>query len=443
MEEIQQFCQKKVEIMKKVQIQTSSKMEKLIENANIMAEIEKSRSFEIEQNILREETQAKEVQSKCLRLLKEHKEKTETHSELMSRKELEILQDKNDIKTVIQQVENEYKLRNTEQFLAAVRHMHSKLDSIDKSTSQKSLNIKIQQYIPNYKIQTESKTIEKEINFKIMAKYELDMSQLSSITSDEDGNIWITDGRKQIRKLQVKEERIKTIKSIKTDHGDAEIRCLNKDIFLASSALRQICHLADDDGIKVLKDLSPSIPYTLHVTDIGIVVGMDCSSVKDSIDIPIIMRLGFDGNIIKVYTNRENQLLTRDVVLCCTTTDDGDICYIDSTYLRGYKGDVVFISRDGIIQWKYIGNALIHSTEHPFTPIEVLKTKSDNFVVSDMYQNSFHILTAQGRLLTILNLTLIGIEKPGLMTIGLNGILWISSTEHTKEILRSVKFSGF
>ncbi|XP_052106031.1 uncharacterized protein LOC127738731 [Mytilus californianus] len=442
MEEIQQFCQKKIKIMKKLQILTNSKIEKFIKKSNLMGEIEKSKSFEIEQNILREEKQAREVQSKCLRLLKEHKENTERQAELISRKELEILEDKKDIETVIQQIENKYKLQNTEEFLEAVRNVHAKLDSIGKSTSPKSLNIKIQQYIPNYKIQTDSKTIEMEIQFEIKAKYELDMSEVSSITSDEDGNIWITNERNEIRKLQVK-ERIKTIKSIKTDHGDSEIRCLKKDIFIASSVFRQICHLAADDAVKVIKDLSPNKPYTLHVTDSEIIVGMDCSSVKNRTDIPIIMRLGFDGNIIKVHTNREKQILTRDVVLCCTTTNEGAICYIDSTILGDYKGDVVFMSRDGIIQWKYIGNSFIHSTEHPFTPIEVLKTKSKNFIVSDMYQNSFHILTAQGSLLTILNLTLLGIEKPGLMTIDVNGILWISSTEQTKELLRSVKFSGF
>ncbi|CAC5400481.1 unnamed protein product [Mytilus coruscus] len=172
---------------------------------------------------------------------------------------------------------------------------------------------------------------------------------------------------------------------------------------------------------------------------------MDCSSVKDRTDMPIIMRLGFNGKITQFYRNHGRQLLTRDVVLCCSTITDGAICYIDSNFNAGYVGDVVCISKDGNIQWKYIGNSLINSnsSKHPFTPIEVLSTESNNLIVSDKIQHALHILTSLGELLTIFDLTLIEIEEPAVMTIDFNGTLWIHSKELNKRTLNRVKFSGF
>ncbi|XP_052103606.1 uncharacterized protein LOC127737113 [Mytilus californianus] len=444
MEDIQTVCQKKVEEMKILQDQAKSKIEKLIENVNLMGEIEKAKSHEIEQNILMEEKQAREVQSKCLRLLKEHKDKTERQSELMSSKEFEILEDKKDIKTVIQQVENKYESRNTEEFLEAIRNMHSKLESI-KTTSSKSFDMKILHYVPNYKIQTNSKSIEIEIHFETKAKYELnmlDVLKINSITSDKDGNIWITDGVRKIQQLQVKEG-VKVIKALTTGPGFTEIRCWNKGILFTSDDYSKIIHLASNDKLKVFKNLSPSLPFALSVSENDVIVGMNCVSVKDKTDIPVIIRLGFNGKIIQIYKNHGRQLLTRDVVRCCTTTNDGAICYIDSINSKGYLGDVVFISRDAIIQWKYSGNSLINSNKHPFTPIEVVTTGSYNFIVSDENQHALHFLSTKGGLLTILDLTMIGVGDPGVMTIDNNGTLWISSEELNKTILSPVKFFGF
>ncbi|CAG2220608.1 unnamed protein product [Mytilus edulis] len=405
-----------------------------------MSEIEISKSYELEQKILEEGKLAKKVQSQCLMLLQETEEKSKKHTELMSFKKSEVLEEEKDIEMVMQQVENIHKSKNTEKFFEALGCLHAKLESIEQSTSPKSFNIKTQQYVPNYKIQTKSKTVEMEIQFEIKSKYDVDMSFINSITSDKDGNIWIADGGKQIQQLQLKEG-VKITNSIKIEIRDPEIRCLNNKVLLASS--RHIFQLASDKESKVFKDLSPNAPYTLHVTDNQIIVGMECSSMTDKEETPIIIRLGFDGEIIQFYKNHGRQLLTRDVVRCCTTANDDDICYIDSIYKGGFKGDVVFISRDGIIQWKYKGNSLINSDEHFFAPVEVLSTKSNNLIISDIKQHALHVVTAKGELVTILDLELMGLEKPGVMTIDVSGTLWIESKELNKERLSAVIFSGF
>ncbi|VDI04261.1 Hypothetical predicted protein [Mytilus galloprovincialis] len=440
MEEIQTACQQKVEEMKKMQDQVHIKIEKFIGKINLMAEIEKSKSNEIEQKILEEEKQAREVQSKCLWLLKEHKEGAHRHAEQISKQESELLEKEKDIEMVRQHVENMQKSKNAEMFFGAVKSLQTKLESIDQSVSPGSFNIKSQQYVPNYKIQTNSKMVEIEIQFEIKSKYEMNIFSINSITSDKDGNIWIADGCKEIQQLQVKEG-LKTLKSHTNFRGYPEIRCLNKSVLLTS--FHQICQLAANDESTVFKDLSPNLPYTLHVSDNEIIVGMNCASAYDKVETPIIVRLGFDGEIIQVYKNRGRQLLTRDAVRCCTTINDDDICYIDSNFQRDLKGDVVLINKHGIIQWKYRGNSFINSNEHFFTPVEVLRTKSNNLIISDKKQHALHVVTAKGELMTILDLTLMGLEEPGVMTIDVSGTLWIESKELNKGILSHVIFSGF
>ncbi|XP_063427140.1 uncharacterized protein LOC134710683 [Mytilus trossulus] len=437
--EIQTVCQNKVEEMKQMYDQAHKKIEKFMEKIDIMVEIERSKSYELVQKILEEEKLAKKVQSQCLKLLQETEEKSKKNTELMSFKKSKVLEEGKDIEIVMQQVENNHKSKNTEKFFEAISSLHAKLESIEQSTIPKSFNIKTQQYVPNYKIQTNSITVEMEIQFQIKSKYDIDMSYIHSITSDKEGNIWIADGGKQIQQLQLKEG-VKTTKSIKIEIKDPEIRCLNNKVLLASS--RRIFQLYFNEELKVFKDFSPNAPYTLHVSDNQIILGMDCTSMTDKEDTPVIIRLGFDGEIIQVYKNHGRQLLTGDVVRCCTTADD-DICYIDSKSTDGFEGDVVFISRDGIIQWKYKGNSLINSDEHFFAPVEVVITKSKKLIISDIKQHALHLVTAKGELVTILDLTLMGLENPGVMTIDVKGTLWIESKELNKERLSAVIFSGF
>lgn len=54
-----------------------------------MAESEKLRSNDVKRKILEEEKQAREVQSRCLMLLEELKEKTKSNSEKVSKERIQ------------------------------------------------------------------------------------------------------------------------------------------------------------------------------------------------------------------------------------------------------------------------------------------------------------------------------------------------------------------
>lgn len=170
---------------------------------------------------------------------------------------------------------------------------------------------------------------------------------------------------------------------------------------------------------------------------------MDLRETERSDDQPFIMRIDFDGKIIQVYNNTGGQLLTRNLVRCCTTLKDGTICYLDCSWRVKASGYVVHIDNNGIIQWKYSGKTFINSEVQPFFPIEVLTTESNNLIISDKFLGALHILTSEGTVLTILDLKSIGIIMPSVMTIDIHKTLWIKSRENGIQMLSAVTCSGF
>lgn len=93
-----------------------------------------------------------------------------------------------------------------------------------------------------------------------------------------------------------------------------------------------------------------------------------------------------------------------------------------------YNGRVVMFSDNKFIQWTYVGNSAINK-DIPFAPIEVLVTKSENTIVSDKFTNTLHILSNQGEIFTVIDLSQIGIGKPGVMDIDDKDCVWVSVQE--------------
>lgn len=278
-----------------------------------------------------------------------------------------------------------------------------------------------------------------------MGKYETSIPLIKSITSDEDGKLWITDSDQCIKQLE-KTDAVNILNSYTIEGEINEIRCFNKNkIYFTSTT--QICCLTRNGKIRILKNLTSNQVFTIHISRGNeIIVGMDLSETERSDDQPILMRLDFDGKIIQVYNNTGGQLLTRDIVRCCTTLNDGTICYLDTTYNFWRDktfGSAVRIDINGTIRWKYCGNTFINSEDQPFSPIEILTTESNNLIISDVFVSVLHILTPGGSVLTILELKSVGIKTPQVMTIDINKTLWITCKENGIQMLNDVTYSGF
>lgn len=344
-------------------------------------------------------------------------------------------EDENLIKE-LQKIEESFETKDTEKFIDGTSNLQS---GIKKFNNPFSIFKKLQVGIPK------AKSIVKDIKFEKSGTYKTSTPFIASITSDEDGKLWIIDNDQCIQQLEIKDA-INTVNSYTIEGEIGEIRCLNRNKIYFTSSTQILC-LTQKDKIKILKDFAPNKVSTIHVSRRKeIIVGMDLTETERSDDQPVLMTLDIDGKITQVYENQGRQLLTRDRVRCCTTLDDGTICYLDTTdnfWKDKTFGSVVRIDINGTIMWKYCGNTFINSEDQPFSPIEILTTESNNLIISDVFVSVLHILTSGGSVLTILELKSVGIKTPQVMTMDINKTLWIAWKEKGIQMLNDVTFSGF
>ncbi|CAG2204090.1 unnamed protein product [Mytilus edulis] len=260
------------------------------------------------------------------------------------------------------------------------------------------------------------------------------------MTSDQAGFIWIADNEQNIKQIEMTEN-VQTLQSTQLDVAIEEIRCLtnNQIIFTSSTKIMQLKNYE----VSELIDFDPSEPSTIHVSyENEIIVGFYHQKTKEKRDKPVISRLELNGKSKQVYKNYETRLLQNELVRSCTTFENGNISYIDSC-LTDLKGCVVNIDNNGVVQWKYNGNSVLNVNDHPFYPLEILTTRSNNLLISDKYEGALHIITQMGSLLTIVDVTHIGLSLPSLMTIDISGTLWIKSNAVNQSRLCAMDYSGF
>ncbi|CAC5418589.1 unnamed protein product [Mytilus coruscus] len=105
------------------------------------------------------------------------------------------------------------------------------------------------------------------------------------------------------------------------------------------------------------------------------------------------MVMDMDRNHQAVYEfDRNNEPLLTDPI-DMTTTNNGNIFIID-TSTEDNRGRVVIMEK-GTVSNIYTGHADINSQNHPFRPDNIVATPNDNVIVSDMVNNTLHILDKQ------------------------------------------------
>ncbi|CAC5404440.1 unnamed protein product [Mytilus coruscus] len=332
----------------------------------------------------------------------------------------------------LQKIEESFETKETEKFIDGTSNLQRNMEKFNNSII---VFKKLQEGTPK------ATSFVKNIKLEKKGTYKTSIPFIGSITSDEEGKIWIVDGDQCIKQLEIKDG-VNTVKSNKIKRDLGELRCLNKNKIYFTSSTQILC-LIRKNNIKMLKDFTPIEVFTIHISRGNeIIVGMDLRETEITYNQPVIIRLDFDGRISQVYKNTGGQLLTTDLVRCCTTFKDGTICYLDSPNSYREAGYVVHIDNNGIIQWKYSGNTFINSEDQPFIPIEVLTTELNNLIISDRNVGCLHILTSGGTVLTILDMKSVGINDPEAMTMDIHKTLWITCPENDTVVLNAVTCSG-
>ncbi|XP_063430968.1 uncharacterized protein LOC134712905 [Mytilus trossulus] len=129
----------------------------------------------------------------------------------------------------------------------------------------------------------------------------------------------------------------------------------------------------------------------------------------------VVMVMDIDGNHQAKYElDKNNEPLLKDPTYI-TTTNNENIHIIDR-YTKDFRGRVVILEK-GIVVNIYSGHADINSKNHPFKPANIVATKNDNIIVSDMTNNTLHILDNCGHLLFYCNTMDAGVMGPSSMVV--------------------------
>lgn len=440
-EDIPSFCHNRIKKLKTMYSKTMHDVEGIISGLQQMHEIQTDNYDTMENLLLKEKEDAiKQINSKYVELLSHYNEKKGKCLELMGVKETALCEDEQFASEILEDVETLFETRDIPNFLDKTEYLETFLRNL---SLQNGYDVHVLHFFPKqFQFRIWSETIQTEIIIKPKRFLICDMPFINTLTSDQGGTIWIADDKNNIKQLEIRET-VTTLKSTQLDVNIEEIRYLpdNGIIFTSSTKIMQLA----TDAVNELTCFDPYEPSTIHVShDNKIVVGFYRSrKFPETKDQPVIVKFDLNGKTTQVFRNEETRLLQRDVVRSCTTLPNQNIAYIDS-YMYGAfpeEGHVVNIDNNGIVQWKYTGNPILNVER--FNPLECITTRCNNLLISDKNEGALHILTPMGSLLTVVDVRHIGLPVPSLMTMDINGTLWINSNPGYQTTLCAVDYSGF
>ncbi|XP_071123012.1 uncharacterized protein [Mytilus edulis] len=353
--------------------------------------------------------------------------------------------------------------KDTAKFVEKAEEFESNhLKEVKDSNHSNRYNSKILQYTPGIVFGMEPNTTTNEIGVTFQQAFNIDLD-IKDLKIDKSKTIWTSsidsinqaDAKKGVENLNITKRTpssadIGEIKQI----GVINIHCI---VFLSSTGVYKLSKT--DELIMKRVYLAKYNSRSLHISkENQLYIGMSFDDVKNSTDKAIIEVFSLEGKKLPAKTifNTENQFLINGSVTCCATFNDenefftrkensnrGTICYID--YNDDFNcGRIIKLNLNRDIQWEYRGNGIMNHEENSFNPCAMVVTGQDNIVVADLKQSSLHIIQPNGLLLALVDLTLVGLQGPDLLTIDGDGHLWIKTlTDKENGKLSELTYSGF
>ncbi|CAG2206013.1 unnamed protein product [Mytilus edulis] len=354
--------------------------------------------------------------------------------------------------------------KDTAKFVEKADEFESKhLKEVTDSIHSNRYNSKILRYTPGIVFGMEPNTTTNEINVTIQQAFNMDLISIKDLKIDKSKTIW-TSSIDSINQVEVKTG-VENLKINKRTPSSAEIgefiqiEITNTDdlVFISSKGVYIL--YKKNETIKKIVGLTENKPRSIHISkENRLLIGMSFDDAIKSTDKAIIEVFTLDGKMMSAKTifNSGNKFLINDSVTGCATFNDesetftrkensykGTICYIDYND-KSHCGRLIKLNLNRDIQWEYRGNIIINHEKNSFNPCSMVVTSQDNIVVADLKQSSLHIIQPNGLLLTLVDLTLVGLQGPELLTIDGDGHLWIKTLTDTENgKLSELTFSGF
>ncbi|CAC5387491.1 unnamed protein product [Mytilus coruscus] len=352
--------------------------------------------------------------------------------------------------------------RETASFFEKKEEFERQLEEVTDSIYSNHYHSKILQYTKGLVFGMEPKTTTNEIDVTIQQEYNADFN-INDLKIDKRKTIW-TSSIDNINQFEVKkcDENLTFTKKTSCPAeigqiGKIGLTNMNNLVFISSTGIHILKKM--DEKIMKIVGFTEYKPKSIHISkENQLFIGMSFDDVKNSTDKAIIKVFSLEGKRLTAKTifNTGNKFLINGSVTGCATfnnetivgketSNKGTICYIDYN-CKGdpHCGRLIKLNLNRDIQWVYRGSIIINSEKSPFNPCSMVVTEQDNIVLLDLNQSSLHIIQPNGLLLTLADLSLVGIQSPRLMTLDGDGHMWINTLRHTKTgKLYELKISGF
>ncbi|CAC5418595.1 unnamed protein product [Mytilus coruscus] len=267
-------------------------------------------------------------------------------------------------------------------------------------------------------------------SFKIKAtqEYTTELSVVVAILQCSENTFWIHDfsAEKNIQKISLQNDSsIKVLLNFK-EYAFRTALMGNGDLLISD----------ETSNLKILKmnatklktsvyNLNPYIALSLHCSsDKKVIVG---GTKKLPIDysvtgggVVIVMDLEGHHEVVYEFDKNKKPLFTNPAGII---TSKGNIMIIDQI-TSDFKGKVITLEK-GIVSQIYTGHNDVNCKNHPFKPEQIATTQLDNVIISDMYNNTIHVLDNSGHLLFYCNTMEAGVMGPASLTFIKQGKLLI------------------
>ena len=269
-----------------------------------------------------------------------------------------------------------------------------------------------------------------DTELKVLKSYTTDLSDVSRLVLLDKTTAWISSYTDKIIKKVVIDDKIQTIKDIPVQIYDMTLTKSN-DILISSINSSDVKLITQSGQVKPFLSVSPLKTTGIHVTHnndiiLGVMEDGDTYKLTDKSCRKIIV---FGENKKKKQSYQYNKHKQRLFTFPYRITDvNSDIVVIDLT--SNQDGRVVVLGKEGGVKWIYQGHPQINTEDKPFDPCDIVTTSVSNVIVADCINDTLHVISGEGELLTYKVMLDQGVIGPESLDIDIWGQLWVGCSTY-------------
>jgi hypothetical protein len=269
-----------------------------------------------------------------------------------------------------------------------------------------------------------------DTELKVLKSYTTDLSSVTSLVLLDKTTAWISSYTDNIIKKVVIDDKIQTIKDIPVQIYDMTLTKSN-DILISSINSSDVKLITQSGQVKPFLSVSPLKTTGIHVTHnndiiLGVMEDGDTYKLTDKSCRKIIV---FGENKKEKQSYQYNKHKQRLFTYPYRITDvNSDIVVIDLT--SNEDGRVVVLGKEGGVKWIYQGHPQINTEDKPFNPCDIVATSVGKVIVADYNNDTLHVISGEGELLTYKVMLDQGVIGPESLDIDIWGQLWVGCSTY-------------